>query len=130
MEISSKQKTGLAIVLGAAVAIAPAFFGYLQTSQEIRAKYAENHRDAAGGYDALAAAVKDLQAAALEQHDYIVKLEGQIVILTGVLTRQLAAAGGPLRMQSTLPSLDKPPARPDLPAPPGSFDAAVIMAAP
>ena len=118
---SSKQKTVLAIVLTAVVAIAPSFFSYLQASREISARYAENHREAANGYDALAAAVKDLQKTVLEQHDYSVKLEGQVDLLTSVLSQ--------LAPRSALRTGSEPrtPARPELPAPPGSFDAAARL---
>lgn len=121
----TKQKTVLAIVIGAIVAIAPSFFSYLQARQEIREKYAENHNEAARGYDTLVASVKDLQKTALEQHDYIVKLEGQLVAMTGFLAQLSSSAGG-MRMGSqpaTLPKLEKPPTRPELPAPP-DFDVA------
>lgn len=125
MTVTTKQKTVLAIVIGAIVAIAPSFFSYLQARQEIREKYAENHNEAARGYDTLVASVKDLQKTALEQHDYIVKLEGQLVAMTSFLAQLSASPNGGLRMgsQPTLPKLEKPPTRPELPAPP-DFDTA------
>lgn len=123
MPVTAKQKTVLAIVVGALVAIAPSFFGYLQARQEIREKYAENHNEAEAGYQALVESVKNLQKTALEQHDYIVKLEGQLETLTTVLT-QLSSTTTSLRMGSGLPKLEKPPIRPNLPAPPDNFDAA------
>ena len=120
--ITSKQKTVLAIVLTAIVAIAPSFFGYLQARQEIAEKYKQGRGEAANSYETLAASLKDLQTASFAQHDYIVKLEGQITMLTRVVA-QLATATPGLRMTAppTLPTLEKPPLRPDLPAPP-DFD--------
>jgi hypothetical protein len=115
----TRQKTVLAIVIGAVVAIAPSFFGYLQARQEIREKYTQGHVEAAAGYTTLVESVKGLQKTALEQHDYIVKLEGQLTALTGVLT-QLATSTPGFRMTVSrpLPVAEKPPARPELPAPP------------
>lgn len=119
-----RQKTVLAIVLGALVAIAPSFFSYLQARQEIREKYKQGRDEAANGYDALVASVKELQKTALDQHDYVVKLEGQISALTAVIS-QLSAASPGLRMGSSpLPRLETPPSRPNLPAPPSDFDVA------
>src|SRR5262245_57013831 len=83
--VKDLQKTVLAIVLGAIVAIAPSFFSFLQARQEIREKSAENHAESAQGDETLVAAVKDLQKTVLEQHDYVVKLEGQNTTLTNVL---------------------------------------------
>lgn len=123
MPVTTRQKTVLAIIVGALVAVAPSFFGYLQARQEIREKYAANHEEAAQGYDTLVVSVKDLQKTALEQHDYIVKLEGQITLLTNVLT-QLSTSTTSLRMGNGLPKLEKPPGRPNLPAPPDDFNAA------
>lgn len=114
MPVSSKQKTVLAILVGALVAIAPSFFGYLQARQEIREKYKQSYVETETSYETLVTSVKDLQKTALEQHDYIVKLEGQIATLTSVIA-QLSPG---LRMGAPLPKLDKPPMRPDLPAPP------------
>jgi hypothetical protein len=120
--VTSRQKTALAIVLGALVAIAPSFFGYLQARQEIREKYQQGRDEAVNGYETLVVSVKDLQKTALEQHDYVVKLEGQLVALTSILA-QLSTATPGLRMgaASPLPKLEKPPTRPNLPAPP-DFD--------
>lgn len=128
MPVTPKQKTALAIVLGALVTIAPSFFTYLQARQEIREKYHQTHTEASNGYDALAASVKDLQNTLLEQHDYIVKLQGQVALLTAFLS-----SGSPsLRMGSgsgsaavaNLPETPTPPNLKPLPAPPADFDVA------
>jgi hypothetical protein len=118
---TTRQKTVLAIVLGSIVAIAPSFFGYLQATQEMRQKYKQGRDETENGYETLVAAVKDLQKAALEQHDYVVKLEGQITMLTSFITAFSTTTSG-FRMSGSLPKLEKPPLRPDLPAPP-DFDA-------
>lgn len=119
---TTKQKTVLAIVLTAIVAITPSFFGYLQARQEIAAKYKQGRGEAAHSYETLVASLKDLQTASLAQHDYIVKLEGQLSMLTRVITQITTSTSG-LRMTAlpALPALDKPPLRPNLPAPP-DFD--------
>jgi len=129
--VTAKQKTVLAIIVGALVAIAPSFFTYLQTSQEIREKYRQNRAEAGNGYEALAASVKDLQKTALAQHDYIVKLEGQLVLLVNLVTKLPTGSGagsasGPVAHASVMPVpvIELPPPRPDLPAPPESFDVA------
>jgi hypothetical protein len=121
-----RQKTALAIVLGALVAIAPSFFSYLQATQEMRQKYKQGRDETEHGYETLVVAVKDLQKTALAQHDYIIKLEGQITTLVNVLGHLPAAAG--LRMGSgpPLPTPERPPLRPELPAPP-DFDAVQAM---
>lgn len=115
--MAPRQKTVLTIVIGAIVAITPSFFSYLEARQEIREKYGQSHDEAASGHDALASSVSELQKTVLEQHDYVVKLEGQVEALTRVVT-QLAASTG-----RALPTLDKPPGRPRLAAPP-NFEAA------
>jgi hypothetical protein len=124
----TRQKTVLTIVIGAIVAIAPSFFGYLQARQEIREKYAQSHDEAAKGYTILVESVKGLQQTVLEQHDYTVKLEGQLTALTSVLAQWSASSPG-LRMGNgrPLPAAEKPPARPELPAPPADFTAAQQM---
>jgi hypothetical protein len=122
--MASRQKTVLAIVLTALVTIAPSFFSYLQARQALREKYKQSRDEAVNGYETLATSVKSLQNAVLEQHDYAAKLEGQITLLTSILA-QLSTATPGLRMSagSSLPRLEKPPTRPNLPAPP-NFDAA------
>jgi len=121
MTITSKQKTVLAIALTTLGAIAPAFFSYLQATQETRAKYRQSHNETERSYDALAASVKDLQEAMLIQHDYVVKLEGQIAALTAILAQRPTSSelsGLRLGTVPELPKLERPPARPELPAPP------------
>src|SRR5690349_6218289 len=123
MTVTPKQKTILTIVLGAVVAIAPAFFGYLQASQETREKYQQSRHEASNGYDALVKSVKDLQASVTEQHDYIVKLQGQVDLLTRALSaaaglRMTGSGTGSASVATELPTLDKPPELHDLPAPP------------
>jgi len=132
---TSQQKTVLAIVLATVGAIAPAFFGYLQATQETREKYRQSRKEASNGYEVLVTSVKSLQTTVTEQHDYIVKLQGQVDLLTRVLS---TSAG--LRMTGTgtgsgsgsgstdvpvaaadLPKLDAPPDLPPLPAPPPTF---------
>lgn len=123
---TTRQKTVLAIVLGSLVAIAPSFFGYLQATQEMRQKYKQGRDETEKGYETLVAAVKDLQKTALAQHDYIVKLEGQITTVVSVLGHLSVTPG--LRMGSgpPLPTPEKPPLRPELPAPP-NFNAVQAM---
>lgn len=123
MPVTAKQKTLLTILLGAIVAIAPSFFGYLKARDEIGAKREESRSEAQASYKALAASVEGLQKTALEQHDYVVKLEAQIGMLVNVLAHATPSGVG-IRMTSRppLPTLETPP-RPELPAPP-AFDVA------
>jgi len=123
---SSKQKTALAIVVGAIVTITPSVLSYMQARDEVAAKRAESHEEAEASYKALSDTVKALQKNALEQHDYIVKLDGQLATLVSVLsqwpTNAPGAGSGSAGMRMTahppLPTIEPPPGRPDLPAPP------------
>jgi hypothetical protein len=144
--MTPKQKTLAMILSGALVAVAPSFFGYLQARQEIREKYRKSHAEAEAGYAALADSVKELQTVATTQHDYIVKLEGQVSVLT-VLAQATPAAdptphtgthpvrptghgtgtGGGIAKRSDVPKLDKPPPRPNFNEPPNDFGGAVQM---
>ena len=121
MTTTSKQKTVLAIVIAVLGAV-PALFSYLQATQETRAKYRQSHSETEKSYEALAASVKDLQQAMLVQHDYVVKLEGQVAVLTSIIAHQpvptSTASGLRLSSPPSLPKLERPPARPELPAPP------------
>jgi hypothetical protein len=134
MPVTAKQKTVLAIVLTAVVAIAPSFFGYLQARQEIREKYQLNRSEASNGYDALVTSIKDLQATVTKQHDYITKLQGQVALLAEVIS----SAGSGLRMSgsgagsaSSPPELPPPleplPRLPPMPAPPADFNTAQMQ---
>lgn len=100
---------------GVIIAAITGFFGYMKNRDEIRAKYQQTQVSAASGYDALAASVKELQAATLVQHDYIVKLEGHLEGLEKSLALAMTGQGtGRIR-----PPVE-PPRNPaaDLPAPP------------
>ena len=123
MPVTTKQKTALAIIVGAVVTIAPTFFGYLKARDEIAAKREESRSEAEAGYRALSESVKGLQKTALEQHDFTVKLEAQIGMLVTVLAQPPGSgSGGSMRLTS-LPTIEPTPARPELPAPP-DFDVA------
>ena len=76
--LSPKQKTLATIVAGVVVAVTPSLFSYLQSRDEIKAKYQQSNTEAAAAYKALVDSVKELQTAVKEQHDYIVKLEGHV----------------------------------------------------
>lgn len=127
MTVTSKQKTILAIVLGAVVAIAPSFFSYLQARQEIREKYRQNRAEATVGYDVLVTSIKDLQRTVTEQHDYIVKLQGQVTLITDALSPsslRMMGSGAGSTATAALPTLEAPPELPSLPAPPPDFSTA------
>ena len=121
MPVTTKQKTALAIIVGAVVTIAPTFFGYLKARDEIAVKREESRAEAEASYKTLSEAVKGLQKTALEQHDFTVKLEAQIGMLVTVLARPPGSGSG-IRLTS-LPTIEPTPARPELPAPP-EFDVA------
>jgi len=131
MPVTAKQKTILAIVLGAVVAVAPSFFGYLQARQEIREKYQLNRHEASNGYDALATSIKDLQATITKQHDYIVKLQGQVGLLAEVISssgmRMSSDSGAGSASPPELPAFEKLPALAPLPAPPADFNTAQMQ---
>jgi hypothetical protein len=131
MPVTTKQKTVLAIVLGAVVAVAPSFFGYLQARQEIREKYQLNRNEASNGYDALVTSIKDLQATVTKQHDYIVKLQGQVSLLAEVISssgmRMSGSGAGSASSPELPPPLEPPPRLPPMPAPPADFSTAQMQ---
>lgn len=115
---SPKQKTAAAIVAGVIIAVAPSFFAYLQASHEIREKYNANRAKAEAGYDSVVESIKELQLAVVKEHDYVVKLEGQVAVLTSIftLTRPVTTgAGSALRVTAPalLPVTPRAPERPN-----------------
>jgi hypothetical protein len=110
---SPKQKTIAAIVAGVLVAVAPSFFAYLQARQEIRSKYNTTHANAEAGYDTLVLSVEKLQQALIEQHDHVVKLEGQVFVLTSILPALMPTRGP----ASTTMKIGMPPQLPINPRP-------------
>jgi Tfp pilus assembly protein PilO len=76
--MAANPKTLITLLVGAIVGIAPAWFGYLSSHEELKAKYQQTQDEATGGYAALATSVKELQTTATTQHDYVVKLEARL----------------------------------------------------
>jgi type II secretory pathway pseudopilin PulG len=115
---SPKQKTVAAIIAGVLVAVAPSFFAYLQARQEIREKYVANRDKAEAGYDAVVESIKELQLTVIKEHDYVVKLEGQVAALTSILTLTrfptMTGSGTSLRVTTPAP-LPRPPRAPERP---------------
>ena len=140
MAMSPKQKTLATIVAGVIVAVTPSFFTYLQSRDELKAKYQQTNDEAAAGYKTLVESVKELQGAVKEQHDYIVKLEGHVEALEKMRRTNVVGVGTPGTVghgsgngtgqgfgsgHSDEPKSDlKPPAPPDLRPPPPDFTAA------
>jgi hypothetical protein len=79
------KKTVAMGVTAVIIAIIPALFTYLENRHEIKAKYSQTQANASSGYDALASSVKELQAATLAQHDYIVKMQAQLELMEKIL---------------------------------------------
>lgn len=113
----ANSKTVFTLIIGAIVGIGPAYFGYLQSHDELKAKYQESRDDAAGGYAALAASVKELQASVTLQHDYIIKLETHLDDMDRYMTetRKRVTAVDHHPAAETAPA-PKPPTPPVLPA--------------
>lgn len=150
MAMSPKQKTLATIVAGVIVAVTPSFFTYLQSRDELKAKYKQTNDEAAAGYKTLVESVKELQGAVKEQHDYIVKLEGHVEALEKMRRTNYVGVGTPGNLghgagngsgqgfgsghgvgsgsgspPADMPKSDlKPPAPPDLRPPPPDFTAA------
>jgi len=134
-------KTIAAIIAGVVIAITPALFGYLQSRDEISAKYRLTQDEAANGYTALATSVKELQAAMTAQHDYIVKLEGHLeamdkFVLSNIDKPMLMPTvdghqppGKPVTPEQP-PKPIEPPAKPSFGDLPADFTAATQQAAP
>jgi hypothetical protein len=123
---SPKQKTAAAIIGGVLVAVTPSFFGYLQARQEIREKYNANRDKMEAGYDTMVASLKELQQAVVREHDYVVKLEGQVAVLTAIFSIPrplMTPSASKFTLPAITPALDamKPinaPTRPDFSASP------------
>jgi hypothetical protein len=89
------KKTVAVASAGILLALVPALLGYMQNRDEIRAKYNQSQSSAESSYDIVATTVKQLQAATLAQHDYIVKMQAQIEMLqVFVLSRMPDAVSG------------------------------------
>lgn len=115
---SPKQKTAAAIVAGVLVAVAPSFFAYMQARHEIREKYNSNRVKAEAGYDAVVESIKELQLAVVKEHDYVVKLEGQVAVLTSIfaLTRPMTTGSGAALRMTVPPLLPTTPRAPERPS--------------
>jgi hypothetical protein len=135
MAMSPKQKTLVTVVAGVIVAVTPSFFSYLQSRDEIKAKYQQASQEADTGYKALVASVADLQKAVTEEHDYTVKLEGQITALTNLVSHLrssrpvvvhpgVGSGSGSGSAEPPLPADVRPPDRPHFERPPANLDAA------
>ena len=139
MPPNPQKKTAAMVLGGVLIAVTPSLLGYMQNRDEIKAKYAQSQTNASSSYDALAASVKELQAATKEQHDYSVKLQAQLEMMekyVSDLDAELAAAPPPAgshvpRAIKHTPhvSMIKPP-EPKLDKPPRDYDAAVKAFAP
>jgi hypothetical protein len=105
-----------------AMALIPALFGYIQNRDEIKARYSQTQHEATLGFDALAKLVKELQAATIVQHDYIVKIQAQLEMMEKFVlarTRRDVGSGygsGSGRLGSAAPVVVEEP--PSFPAPP------------
>ena len=136
--MTPKQKTLAMIVSGALVAVAPSFFGYLQARQEIREKYNQNRAASEAGYTTLVESVEALQKNASAQHEYTIKLEAQVVVLTDLISKMRVRVSGTRPVPpgtgsgsgvavadpAPLPKMDKPPDRPVFKRPPPDLNAA------
>src|SRR5277367_5788604 len=114
--MATSSKTVFTLIIGAIVGIGPAYFGYLQSHDELKTKYQESHDDAAGGYTALAESVKELQASVTLQHDYIIKLETHLDDMDKYMTetrKRVATTDHHPAVEAT--PAPKPPAPPVLP---------------
>jgi hypothetical protein len=114
--MADRSKTVLTLIIGAVVGIGPAYFGYLSSHEELKAKYQQTQDEATGGYAALAASVKELQASVMQQHDYIIKLETHLDDMDKYIVETRAHVGTvgvrpPVAPTTTL----KPPAPPERP---------------
>jgi hypothetical protein len=124
----SQFKTLAVICSGIIVAVVPATLTYVESRNELAAKYQETKDNATGGYAALAASIKDLQATVTAQHDFSIRLETHLDDLETFIR---AAAGA---SHAALPSM--PTGAPPTPAMlprfdlPGDFDMAAAKYAP
>jgi hypothetical protein len=132
--MADRSKTVLTLVIGAVVGIGPAYFGYLQSRDELKVKYQQTQDEATSGYAALAASVKELQTAVTVQHDYIVKLEANVSAMNQLVTIAIEHINSTPDVHTHVPRTDKilvptatPPVheRPKFRLVPGDFDAAV-----
>lgn len=113
------KKTVAVGVAGVIIAVLPALFTYLENREEIKAKYAKTQHEASLGYEALAKSVKELQAATLEQHDYIVKMRAQLELMEKLLlaSRRVNVTAGSAPMPTLPPTASVHlPELPDRPA--------------
>lgn len=129
------KKTIAVGVAGVLIAVIPALFTYMQNRDEIKAKYVQTQASASSGYDALASSVKELQKATLAQHDYIVKMQGQLELMEKFVLARTRVGGSGYGSGSGRLAPVTEPKPPELPAPPpkpiygkmpDNFDAAQI----
>lgn len=83
----TRRQTILTILIPAIVSIIPAIFTYSQSMYEIRQKYRQSHTEAEAGYTTLVTSVKELQVAAKEQHDQIIKLQAYLAAMEQFIAR-------------------------------------------
>ena len=132
--MADRSKTVLTLIIGAVVGIGPAYFGYLSSHEELKAKYQQTQDEATGGYAALAASVKELQASVMQQHDYIIKLETHLDDMDKYIVETRAHVGTagarpPVAPTTVLKPL-APPARPKFGDLPRDFPDAAMKFAP
>lgn len=131
------KKTVAVGVAGVLIAVLPALFTYLENRQEIKARYAKTQQEASAGYEALVTSVKELQAATLSQHDYIVKMQTQLELMEKlvlaanrrtIVSPAMGSGAGRGPASDTPPIADvhlpAPPERPAYGTVPGDFSAA------
>jgi hypothetical protein len=129
--MAANSKTVLTLVIGAVVGVGPAYFGYLQSRDELKAKYQQTQDEASSGYAALSTSVKELQAEVTTQHDYIIKLQTHLddmdKYMTETRSRVVAGTPGPHHVADTAAPAHPPtaPDRPKFHPLPGDFDAAI-----
>lgn len=118
-----RGRTLLTLLVGAIVGIGPAWFGYLSSHEELKAKYQQSQDEATGGYAALAASVKELQVSVTTQHDFIIKLETHLDDMDRYMTEPGAHA-------HARPRPPAPPAQPKFEILPRDFPDAAAKFAP
>lgn len=131
--VTPHQKTIATIIAGVIIAVMPALLGYLQSRDEIAAKYQKTQDEATSGYNALVTSVKEIQAAMTVQHDYIVKLEGHLEAMDKYVMGALRArpvTGRPAVVAADPPAPIPPPTRPKFRDPPADFGDATQQFAP
>lgn len=115
--MDTRSKTALTLIVGAIVGIAPAYFGYLASHDELKVKYQQTQDEATGGYAALAASVKELQSSVTAQHDFIIRLETHIDLMDKYMfeTRSRVGRVGAGAGSGSAAPVAKPPAPPERP---------------